>query len=670
MKNIFLLLFALLSICLKSSAQITLPVEVFKGAPVSKQFNIAVMPSGNMQLSLTLHGMEYPAQVGVQVNNAPQVKLTNSTCSVQGTSAYYGGIGGGFCVQTVLVSIPSGVLVSGENTVTFTQVYGTGVSSQFRVLAFNVLSNGVPLLPSSTFVNEDANSWTPPLNDAADIASGKTLFQTANIVQNDGAAALPIKAHCGDCHTIDGRDLKYFNYSNNSIINRSIFHGLTQLQGEQIASYIRSLTSPNPGSPWNPPYQPGTGLDVSPYWSAGAGVSAVLSNDAGMYNFLPTAFKTTDNLNIRQIPIALQFPDWNHWLPRVHPLDAFGADFTSSRLLYDYNGTGTAVNQWNLTTLLSSTPTASLFAPNKVTGTIAQFNQWGNDRYVLTTQELAKYGVAGASNSSYLSEWIYSTALWQLVKMWELTQTYGLEGYGDQVFGATYAEMRTWFVSYLFQSSPFFLHINDGPGGIGGSAITNEYFSNIWYQVQLTLNDSNHANQGTSPIDWPYVYGKLKDMYNVSDCPEPYRLTEYIMRGMQISDNGLPPGANGSGWQPTTVGDISRFVHPSFTPMFNSVPAATKTQLFTTMAQSWINKTNSFTPAQYYAGGLASSVEVVTSAMDGDMGGKTMFMLPLFGAAGVPVSILQQVSTWANSVYPKSTFPISSTPVIANPVAK
>jgi hypothetical protein len=47
----------------------------------------------------------------------------------------------------------------------------------------------------------------------------------------------------------DGRDLKYFNFSNNSIITRSRFHGLTTLQGEQIAAYIRSLRFPNPGRP-------------------------------------------------------------------------------------------------------------------------------------------------------------------------------------------------------------------------------------------------------------------------------------------------------------------------------------------------------------------------------------------------------------------------------------
>ena len=41
---------------------------------------------------------------------------------------------------------------------------------------------------------------------------------------------MPIQATCADCHAVDGRDLKYFNYSNRSIIERSKFHNLTQTE--------------------------------------------------------------------------------------------------------------------------------------------------------------------------------------------------------------------------------------------------------------------------------------------------------------------------------------------------------------------------------------------------------------------------------------------------------
>ena len=66
--------------------------------------------------------------------------------------------------------------------------------------------------------------------------------------------------------TLLGRDLKFFNYSNASIQSRSAFHGLTSQQGLDIAAYIRGISDTNaaPGPvcrPWNPPYQPGAGLD-------------------------------------------------------------------------------------------------------------------------------------------------------------------------------------------------------------------------------------------------------------------------------------------------------------------------------------------------------------------------------------------------------------------------
>ena len=151
-------------------------------------------------------------------------------------------------------------------------------------------------------------------------------------------ARKPIFAHCSDCHAQDGRDLKYFNYSNNSIQARSVFHGLTAQQGNQIASYIRNLNVVNPGRPWNPPYQPGPGLDSQPVsnWAAGAGLDAVLDSDQEMVNaifpggFQPSVFAATSRLNTRELPLPMQLPDWNQWLPGTHPMDAFGSAFTSS----------------------------------------------------------------------------------------------------------------------------------------------------------------------------------------------------------------------------------------------------------------------------------------------------------------------------------------------------
>jgi hypothetical protein len=111
---------------------------------------------------------------------------------------------------------------------------------------------------------EDPDTWTPPLRDPVSIRTGRELWLSAQLTASTLPNARPIRAHCADCHAHDGRDLKYFGFSNVSIAARSRFHGPSDLQGQQIASYIRSLPVPSPGRPWNPPYQPGPGLDAQP----------------------------------------------------------------------------------------------------------------------------------------------------------------------------------------------------------------------------------------------------------------------------------------------------------------------------------------------------------------------------------------------------------------------
>src|SRR5207344_2722861 len=49
-------------------------------------------------------------------------------------------------------------------------------------------------------------------------------------------------------------------------------------------------------------------------------------------------FRPDGNLNVREIPISMQLPDWNHWLPQVHPMDAWGPAFEKHEFA-DYRST-------------------------------------------------------------------------------------------------------------------------------------------------------------------------------------------------------------------------------------------------------------------------------------------------------------------------------------------
>src|ERR1019366_6597508 len=332
-----------------AAGRLSMPIEVVgqDGAMASIAVDLPSSEAARVRsLWMQIHGLSYSAMVSVQLNAGAWLPLSNDTVAVAEPGRSYGGIGGGFATLRLTLPLPSGAAVAGSNTIRFRFNHSDGLVSGFRVLAFNLLrADGTMVLPAGLFSEDDPNTWTPPRPAAADIAAGRTLWYNAPLVVNNQQGAAAIKAHCADCHAQDGRDLKYFNFSNASIAARAQFHGLSLTEGEQIASYIRSLPLANPGRPWNPPYQPGPGVDGEPVanWAAGAGFEWVLDKDEASLSFIfgsanppfritPESFRPDGNLNPREIPIALQLPDWNHWLPRVHPLDAWGADFPHSDL--------------------------------------------------------------------------------------------------------------------------------------------------------------------------------------------------------------------------------------------------------------------------------------------------------------------------------------------------
>lgn len=223
------------------------------------------------------------------------------------------------------------------------------------------------------YIEDDPNNWKSPyydnstnsepnaLNDS--IAKGKNIWFFGRNGSKDIAGDLlwnhnlpeqrkgfwynyelpqarPIKAKCTNCHTQDGRDLEIFSYSNLSIIERAKFHKLTEEEGKLIAAYIRSLSYEHDnvgryGRPWNPPYQPGPELENKPVsaWVAGAGLDAVLEKDEDMLYYMfenginqdevDSFFDSDKTFETYTLPMPIQFPDWKHWLPLIHPMDAY-----------------------------------------------------------------------------------------------------------------------------------------------------------------------------------------------------------------------------------------------------------------------------------------------------------------------------------------------------------
>lgn len=657
-------------------SRIQLPIEVLgaDGTTANRTVALETAQSESIRsLWLQVHGLRYPGQASVQVNAGPWIPLTNDTAIVAAPGRTYGGIGGGFATLALTIPLPSGTVVVGENTVRFRFDQTDGLASGYRVLAWNFLTaEGSKVIPPANFVEDAPETWTPPRGDAASIHAGQELWHTASLVASSLPNSPRIQVHCSDCHAHDGRDLKYFNFSSASIVARSRFHGLTTVQGEQIASYIRSLPLPNPGRPWNPPYQPGPGLDEQPIsnWAAGAGLSWVLDQDANGLKYLlvpigmhvnettstpadspdlhelvtqitPDLFRPDGNLNVRQIPIAMQLPDWSQWLPRIHPKDAWGADFADSKFATMYDGgTSSGKSRLKPKSSLRELLTAAQTSHSDLRSVVPAFVRWSRARRAL----LGRIVKTKTVWSTELTNKVYSTQLWQLMKTWEMTQEFGLEGKGHDFFGEA-AEPRTWCSTVPADTAPAAAHIPDGTTGVGASALTNEYLSASWYELQILLNSGNHQHHNRSPIDWVYVIGQFHDLYLQSNNPEPVRLLVAVTKALQSTDVHLGPDNYSEGWRPEQTIDPRIMISPYWAPFFKPVHFEIRRAIAESVLAAWMEKTLSYPLAKYLP--LPMVQRDYSPRLYSDIsGGRVWKAAGQFRAAGVSDDLVGRLVNW------------------------
>lgn len=647
-----------------AASTVQLPVEVIGLDGTTKAVSLSVPAgsnlSGTMQLSMQIHGLKYETQASVQVNNSAWMPINSSTVTIQGLGASYGGIGGGFKTLQMTMNLPAGTVVAGANTLTFKFNGTNGIVSGFRVLAVNILdASANVLIPSTAFTWEDPNTWQPPSTAAADIAAGKNWWYTAALTVPGSSGATAIQARCTSCHAQDGRDLKYFNYSNNSIETRSMFHGLTAEQGLQIASYIRSLSVPNPGRPWNPPYQPGPGLDALPVtdWAAGAGLSAVLARDVDMWAYLAPSnstagWATTGNLNAREMPVAFQFPDWNSWLPIIHPLDTFGSTFSSSLPVTSYN-----------------TIRAGLVAGNAQTYQNQSFNIWmlGADAGNFASPMIKVITDPSWNNATYTDS-IYSVQLWTMVKLWEINQEFGLEGMASSVFGPN-NDGREWYSSEPFFVSPNMIHIPTTAAGLGnGMLITADYLRFIWYHVQVVLNQRNNSGffTGTAPIDFGYTFNTVNGLAirSAPTAPQASLMLFWQIKGLQLaSESGLGPQLGSAGWSLYDSAPWSLYAYAS-SGIWNDYTPANQVTATTAYLQNWINEASKFTPQQYYQGGQVKATDVPANPLTPNNGYQNgvAYSIAEYVYSGGSTALATQMVNWAQTIWPNFNWSLLLTP--------
>src|SRR5579875_2186974 len=704
----------------RQSKAITLPIEVFGTASGGASVRFFAPPSSDntpiTTLVMRVHGVEYPGEASVRVNNGTWIPLDNQHVTIlgPGIAGDFGGIGGS-PISTFDLSIPLPAddipKIGAVNLISFRFNQTNGINSGWRVLNFNFRhADGSNVLPASMFTQDDPSKWKPPLDDPKDIAEGKALWQSATLVLNDLPNAPTIKAHCSDCHATDGRDLKYFNYSNTSIIVRSMFHGLSYKEGQQIASYIRSLPASygsKYGRPWNPPYQPGPGLDShgAHEWAAGAGIDAVLPNDAAMLTYLfppsqgsvPTLsdmLKVTNvhgYLNLRELPIDMPLPDWNHWLPTMSPVDDTVNFFAPPDPKIPYVLSWYQRYQHILANLQNN---FNRYLSKPLGGTRSDGNPLMTSDFVTEQNAWAVWGLtpfpAFAPNiqtDRQKADVLYSLAQWRIVRIWEIQQRFGLDTLGTQIFtnmGASNnnrIEPLTWSGPIAFDTAPKALHTEDGgvrdasgnkilsaPTLLGGSAAGNQYLDDAWYWLQLILNPGNGKGSGNSPVDWGYIPGIIVHTGTVTGESQWLRLVAQIIKGSQERDNGLgyvpiaPGDSPDPGWNPWRVDTILWLIfnQPGWGPYGQTgLSQATRSQIIDAMIQSWLAKNEEYTPQQWFSPPNISQwdptmrPDALPRWWDVTFEGQVYTWLQGALKSGVSTTTVDSVVNWLNTMWPR-----------------
>ncbi len=604
---------------------IVFPIEVL--GPNNTVESVTIdLPEGASATSLWLriHGLTFEGKASVRINGGTWVTLTDSNVVYPRLEAAYWGMGGPLSTLRMSVPTTNWTLVDGGNQLEFRFNDLDRFTIGYRVLGLRFLAGTNELAPANPFVWDDPELWTGPSSNPSDIAFGKLAWYKQPIQER----GTNLVARCTDCHAHDGRDLKYFNYSDRAIIARSVFHSIPPATATNIASYIRSLPIPyeENGRPWNPPYQPGPGLDSKPVrsWAAGAGLEWVLDDDLETLNYLfPEGINAsavggfTNTLSAREIPLALQFPDWNHWLPRIHPLDAYYTYYRTNRYHTMYA---------ELISGLATRPglAGAVFVDSKKT-------VW--DSYS-RTGGIVRPPTSDPGYSLWIDRMV-GISHWRVVKTWEMMNERNLQEYGTPLYGAHSANRR-WFHGEVFNLGPHKLQTPRNDAWFAESM--------QWYQLQLVLNDGNRRNGTSVPVDWGYLHA-----LNVSSWENP--TTDFVTYGIMIlnvikgtegSWNDLPL-THAHGWGPFR-GEIWRTAPLISAPKYERIPLATRRAVAEALVEPWLSLAESYTREEYdLAKKLLDSTE---------LRGRVYNMCVKFKGWGVNPELVHRLATWGQYIWP------------------
>ena len=556
------------------------PVEVLGADQHTEEFKLVLNDNLNdiYGAKFTIHGLGFTNKASVSVNGSQWIPLNNRTVIFpRKFERVWTGIGGFQSTLTMVLPFASNnIIPSVTNTIKFKFNDITKQTVGYRVLNADIVRrqetsekevtfghltgkyytetvyNYPPVTLTTVKTVDDPKNWTPISSDPVVINQGKDLWFNGDISERGVA----LKAKCGDCHFTDGYDLKYFNYSDKSIIARSKYHGLSDQQGSAIASYIRSLDVPyqEKGRPWNPLYQPGPGMSKVPIdnWAAGAGMEWVLDDDIKsfqyifpngttngiVYNGIVQPIDINKAYNINDIPIAMQLPDWNHWLPIIHLKD-------SAPEIWDWSLT----KGWPSARIWLDDFFANVPKDQGLKGLVqkmrSQGEAFGYNLVHMDDNFFRKYIDAG-KQMYYAINIRMAYRHWVTVRNFEIMQRWKMQDLGHEIlddnantrdqwnergarsyislykldkikaqFGSSYTNVfndRRWFANtWPFHLAPHIGSVSPGITDQNNPMFTYEPYgdpSPQWYQLQMYLDDSNRMPE-YNIIDWGYIHNFL-----------------------------------------------------------------------------------------------------------------------------------------------------------------
>jgi hypothetical protein len=226
-----------------------------------------------------------------------------------------------------------------------------------------------------------------------------------------------------------------------------------------------------------------------------------------------------------------------------------------------------------------------------------------------------------------------------------MTQEFGLEGRGRDLFGPI-AESRTWCNTIPGDAAPAAAHIPNGPAGVGGSALTNEYLTGAWYELQIILNSGNHQHRERTPVDWVYLIGGFLDLHAQTHQPEPARLLVAVAKALQSTDPALGPDNLKQGWRPNDNIDPRIMISPVWAPMFKPLPSELHQALTTSLLAAWMDKNLQYPITRHLPVGVPRRPYTQPSSYGDISGGKVWESASQFRDAGVAAELVKRLQQW------------------------